>query len=86
MVITGKSKLDKQQFGWIYFINHFREQFKKMPKELSFTDEEIPFFTETKPSFGWEKAGTKKILKKARKANFLAVKAKVGVFIILLSA
>lgn len=43
MVITGKSKLDKQQFGWIYFINHFREQFKKMPKELSFTDEEIPF-------------------------------------------
>ena len=43
MVITGKSTLDKQQFGWIYFINHFREQFKKMPKELSFTDEEIPF-------------------------------------------
>lgn len=43
MVFTGKSKLDNEQYGWIFFANEFRQQFKKMPKTLSFRVEDIPY-------------------------------------------
>ena len=43
MLFTGNSKLDKEQYGWIYFANEFRQQFKKMPKSLFFRVEDIPY-------------------------------------------
>ena len=43
MVFTGVGRLDTKQFGWIYFANEFREQFKKMPTTLIFRVDDIPY-------------------------------------------
>lgn len=43
MVLTGVSKLEKQQYGWVFFAKQFREQYKRMPKSLFFTIEDIPY-------------------------------------------